>query len=96
MDLPEEFEWDEGNNNKNWLKHRVTIKECEEVFLNTPLVVFQDIKHSSREIRFVALGKTKMHRQLHIAFIIRKQNIRVISARDQNKKERRRHEQEDN
>lgn len=27
----EEFDWDEGNFNKNWIKHGVDNKECEEI-----------------------------------------------------------------
>ena len=33
------FDWDEGNIQKNWHKHKVTPSECEEVFFNQPLVV---------------------------------------------------------
>jgi hypothetical protein len=96
MDLPEEFEWDEGNNLKNWKNHHVATKECEEVFLNLPIILYQDIKHSVREARFIALGKTNNSRRLHIVFTIREMNVRVISARDQNKKERSRYEKEKN
>jgi len=94
--LPEEFEWDEGNSLKNWKNHHVTTKECEEVFLNLPIILYQDIKHSVREVRFIALGKTNNNRRLHIVFTIREMNVRVISARDQNKKERSRYEKEKN
>ena len=84
----EGFEWDEDNRTKNWKKHRVSVKECEEVFFNTPLVFYKDISHSQAEDRYTALGVTNESRQLYITFIIRENNIRVISARDQNKKER--------
>jgi len=29
---PKEFIWDKGNKDKNWIKHKVTNEECEEVF----------------------------------------------------------------
>ena len=48
----EGFEWDEGNIQKNWLKHSVYYKECEEIFTNVPLLLVRDTKHSQNEKRF--------------------------------------------
>ena len=84
----EGFYWDEGNIEKNWLKHKVSPAECEQVFFNRPLVVQNDIKHSKTEIRFYALGRTNSRRNLFIAFTVRNKLIRVISARDMSRKER--------
>ena len=89
----EGFLWDEGNYNKNWIKHKVTRSECEEIFFNLPLVISDDVKHSSTEKRFYALGKSKSERFLFISFTIRKNLIRVISARDMNRKERKIYEE---
>jgi len=89
QETPEEFEWDEGNETKNKEKHGVEIKECEEVFINQPHVIWRDKKHSSAEERFIILGKTNTGRGLHLVYTVRHQKIRVISARVQNKKERR-------
>jgi len=83
------FEWDDGNFLKNWLHHKVTQGECEQVFFNEPLIVFDDIKHSQKEQRWFLLGKTDADRFLFIVFTVRKNLISVISARDMNKKERR-------
>jgi uncharacterized protein len=83
------FEWDEHNSRKNWEKHRVTPFECEQVFFNQPLVVAVDVKHSESEERFFALGKTDIEKRLFLVFTIRKKRIRVISARQMNKKEKR-------
>lgn len=82
------FDWDKGNINKNLKKHNVADKETEEVFGNKPLKIFKDIKHSEKEQRFVAYGRTDLNRNLTIVFALREEKIRVISARDQNKKER--------
>src|SRR5690349_687498 len=82
------FEWDKGNSGKNWLKHRVTPFECEQIFFNQPLIVAEDGKHSQHEARFFALGQTDAVRPLFIAFTVRRHLIRVISARDMNAKER--------
>ncbi len=82
------FEWDSGNENKNWIKHGVSISECEQIFFNLPFVVNIDYKHSGIEDRFYALGHTDLGRELFIVFTIRNSKIRVISARDMSKKEK--------
>jgi len=82
------FEWDEGNSLKNWFRHQVARGECEQVFFNEPLVVFNDLKHSQEEQRWFLLGKTDGGRYLYLVFTIRINLIRVISARDMNKNER--------
>ena len=33
------FDWDSANINKNWLKHKVSNLECEQIFLNEPLLL---------------------------------------------------------
>ena len=81
------FEWDEGNLTKNWDRHQVTSAECEEVFLNVPLLLADDVKHSIDEGRHYALGQTNSGRLLFIAFTVRGTRIRVISARPMSAKE---------
>ncbi len=81
------FDWDEGNLEKNWISHKVTASECEQIFFNLPLVVADDIKHSQKENRLYALGQTDANRLLFLVFTIRQKLIRVISARDMNRKE---------
>lgn len=83
------FEWDEGNSEKNWLKHKVARSECEQIFFNRPLVVADDEKHSQDEVRYYALGQTDRGRRLFLVFTIRGSLIRVISARDMNQAEKR-------
>jgi uncharacterized DUF497 family protein len=82
------FDWDKANEDKNFYRHNVTWWECEEVFFNQPLYVYLDEQHSLTEERFYALGKTNGARLLFIVFTRRKAKIRVISARDMHKKER--------
>ncbi|MBI4875310.1 MAG: BrnT family toxin [Acidobacteria bacterium] len=82
------FEWDEHNSQKNWEKHKVAVRECEQVFFNVPLVVEADPRHSQREPRFYCLGRTDSGRLLFVVFTARGRLIRVISARDMNRKER--------
>ncbi len=85
----EGFDWDEGNSNKNWHLHSVADSECEDVFFNLPLIIAPDKKHSDTEARFFALGRTDADRWLFIAFTVRNKLIRVISARDMTKNEKR-------
>ena len=82
------FNWDEGNIDKNWLKHKVSSAECEQVFFNRPLVIQDDIIHSRTEKRFYALGQTDSKRTLFIVYTARNNLISVISARDMSLKER--------
>jgi uncharacterized DUF497 family protein len=82
------FEWDKGNLLKNWEKHGVSAPECEQIFFNKPLITGRDEKHSKQEARFYALGQTDAGRHLFVVFTICDDLIRVISARDMNRKER--------
>jgi uncharacterized DUF497 family protein len=83
------FEWDSGNSEKNWELHRVSRAEAEQVFFNRPIVVAEDTKHSEQEHRYAALGHTDDGRRLTIVFTVRETLVRVISARDQSREERR-------
>jgi len=82
------FDWDQGNINKNWDKHRVHHLECEEIFFNEPLVTKVEKRGVSQEERVCALGVTNEGRFLFVVSTIRRGRIRVVSARDMNKKER--------
>ena len=86
---PVSFEWDEGNQDKNWLKHKVRASEIEECFFDDNKRLAKDKIHSTdSEARYILLGKTRKSRLLFIVFTIRGKKVRVISARDLNRKER--------
>lgn len=89
----ESFDWDEHNVEKNWEKHRVDNAECEEVFFHSPLIAASDTKHSEREARYFVLGQSNAQRLLFVSFTIRKNMIRVISARDMTRRERKTYEE---
>lgn len=86
----EGFDWDLGNERKSADKHGVSQAEAEQIFFNQPLLTLPDIKHSQREARYHALGRTDDGRLLHTTFTLRNDDrlIRVISARDMHRKER--------
>ena len=83
------FDWDEGNSTKNWDKHQVTKSECEEAFFNRPIVLLESHQMDLKEPRYVLLSQSNQNRLLTIVFTKRLTKVRVISARDMSKKERR-------
>ena len=83
------FQWDEGNTEKNWVKHHVSQGEIEHVFFNRPLVVVVGEQRTETTPRYYALGQTDASRLLFIVFTIRADLIRVISARPMSRRERR-------
>ena len=82
-----EFEWNKGNIDKN-KKHQVEDKESEEIFGNRKKIIMKDEKHSLREERYMIWGKTNKGRKLTVFFTLRNNKVRIISARDMNRKER--------
>ena len=89
----EGFDWDDGNVDKNWQEHGVLFWECEEVFFNEPLVVQEDTVHSLKEQRYYVVGHANSGRILFVVFTLRKNLIRVISAREMTRKEKKIYEE---
>ena len=90
------FQWDEGNARKSEERHGVSRADAEQVFADERLLLDRDIYHSRSEERYNALGCTANGRLLHVTFTLRINGtaIRVISARDMNRRERSRYAQE--
>jgi len=84
--VPLEFDWDEANQSKNWINHEVTREEIEEAFSDDYSQIYPDPAHSTTEVRKVIVGSTKLGRLLFIVFTLREEKVRVISARDLNKR----------
>ncbi|NCN82350.1 MAG: BrnT family toxin [Candidatus Pacebacteria bacterium] len=84
---PIEFAWDDGNQDKNFLKHNVSTQEAEEVFFDPKRKIAKDFLHSKKEDRYLVIGKTSSGRKLFIVFTPRNKKIRIVSARDLNKRE---------
>ena len=85
------FQWDEGNAPKVMARHNVSPGECEQAFFVEPFVVEFDDRHSTKKGRWQALGQTNGGRGLFLVFTVRGTLIRVIAARDMNRKERERY-----
>ena len=81
------FQWDKGNIGKSFKNHKVEDKEAEEPFFDRKHKTFKDKLHSKDEERYRIVGKTKKGRLLLVVFTMRGKKIRMISARDINKKE---------
>jgi uncharacterized DUF497 family protein len=88
------FDWDEGYSRKSD-RHGVSMAEAEQVFFSIPVLMLPDSAHSQAEPRYHALGKTIEGRRLHVTFTLRESGklIRVISARDMSRKERKHYDQ---
>lgn len=81
------FEWDEGNLNKSRHKHGVTPEEAESIFIDEHSFIILDRLHSKIEDRFIIVGKSVKNGNLFIVFTMRREKIRIISARRMHKEE---------
>ena len=83
------FQWDAGNSAKSLQKHGVTCQEAEELFTRRRFIPLgEQNQPPSAEPRFAVLGETANGKLVFLVFTLRKQDIRVISARPMNEKER--------
>ena len=93
----EAFNWDKGNSNK-CEKHGLRQRDIEQFFLQDEIYVAPDLKHSSLEERFLAIGKGLNNKYIIVVFTFRvikqKKLLRPISARFMNKKEVKKYEEE--
>jgi uncharacterized DUF497 family protein len=75
------------------IKHQVSQDEAEEVFFNRPRYRFVELGNQKGEDVYSASGQTGAGRYLIIFFIHKSSNTALIlSARDMDKKERKRYE----
>lgn len=83
------FDWDQWNVQKNEIKHGVSRREAESVFFDSKYKLFKDEKHSSEsESRYILFGRSMENRILMVGFTLRKDLVRIITARPASKKER--------
>lgn len=89
------FDWDEGNLDK-CRKHGVTVAEVEGVFTRA-VTIAPDHAHSTRERRFIAIGRTEAERWVFLVFTWRRRDkrhlIRPTSARFMHAREISRYEE---
>jgi len=80
------FEWDENKNLKNKEKHKIGFEETKTVFKDESAIEFEAMRNG--EYRIVRIGKTAAKFILLVVYTMRGMVIRLISARQANKKER--------
>lgn len=84
-----QFEWNPDKANLNLKKHGVSFNEASTVF-NDPLsITFPDLDHSFGEERYVIIGVSSASRILIVSHTDRSDRIRIISAREATRNERR-------
>ncbi len=91
------FDWDAGNRTK-CRKHGLTPLEIEDFFKLESLYIAPEIKHSQKENRYLAAGRSKKGRPMFVIFTLREITgnllIRPISARYMHAKEAKKYEEE--
>lgn len=87
------FEWDFDKAVTNLVKHGVSFEEANTVFDDPLYVDFYDLDHSDDEHRYIMIGMSEQNRLLLVAYTERGDVIRLISAREATKAERRAYEQ---
>jgi uncharacterized DUF497 family protein len=89
----DDFIWLPDILDKLIVKHHVTQDEAEEIFFNQPRYRFVEKGHRTGENIYAAGGQTDAGRYLIVFFIYKSNGIALIlSARDMDKKERKRYE----
>lgn len=87
------FSWDATKAVVNQLKHKVSFKEATSVFADSQALEGPDVKHSQVEDRRFIVGTSDEGRVMTVIFTIRRhrsgnETIRIISARQASRKER--------
>ena len=87
------FEWDQNKAASNLSNHGTSFDEAKTI-LNNPLYVdFFDPDHSYNEHRYIIIGQSTDNRLLLVAYTEREDTIRLISAREATRKERKNYEE---
>ena len=85
------FDWDDDKNLSNIEKHGIPFKIAATAFFDEDAVIFEDIKHSVDEDRFMLIGFSKKHKLLTVCHCYRGNDseiVRIISARNATKSEK--------
>ncbi len=91
--MPLFFEWDQVKAKQNLKKHGVDFIEAKTVFADELSVTFIDPDHSIDEERYITFGVSRNQRFLAVSHTDRQDRIRIISAREMTRGERRYYEE---
>lgn len=86
------FKWGDDKAESNALKHGITFEEAVTVFADPYLLFTEDVQHSQREEREWAIGESENGSIVVVVFTMRRERIRIISARRATKRECQRYE----
>lgn len=75
------FEWDDAKARTNQIKHKVSFESACEVFFD-PFLQPDKEEVIDDELRETVIGLTKRWQLLFVAYTMRKDTIRIISARN--------------
>lgn len=88
------FEWDEMKALANERKHQISFLEACTVFYDPLAYIFDDILHSTNELREIIIGHTSQQQLLLVCFTETDAGkIRIISARSATKREQKDYEE---
>jgi uncharacterized DUF497 family protein len=89
-----EFEWDSSKATSNFRKHRVSFVEAGTIFYDPLGITIFDPQHSDQEDRYITIGVSTAGRVLMVAHTDRDERIRIITARELTRRERKDYEDE--
>ncbi len=89
-----EFEWDHEKAERNLRKHGVGFVEAATVLRDSLGITIFDPDHSLDEDRYVTVGMSSQGRAVMVAHTDRADAIRIISARELTRAERKAYEEE--
>ncbi|MFT3878508.1 MAG: BrnT family toxin [Gemmatales bacterium] len=89
------FEWDPIKAENNLDKHGVSFDEAATVFVDFRAFTIPDPDHSNGELREILLGRTLYGQLIVVSFTVRRNLVRIISARKANRRERKLYEKAD-
>lgn len=86
--MPLIFEWDSRKARSNLAKHGVAFERATTIFRDPRSLTIPDPEHSRTEPRFITMGEALGNKLLVVVHTERGDNIRIISARRANSRER--------
>lgn len=86
------FDWDKAKAAGNLVKHGVSFEEAVTVFGDPLSDTFDDPDHSQNEQRFLIIGHSKQGRMLIVSHTDDGVTVRIISAREPTRTERKSYE----
>jgi uncharacterized DUF497 family protein len=88
------FEWDPDKEQRNIRRHGISFSEAATVFGDPLSWTFPDPAHSIGEYRHLTIGISSFGKTLMVSHADRGENIRLISAREATRREKKYYEEE--